>query len=355
MKKIVILAAMAAMTLASCQKNESFSFSKEEVSDAISFTTYGARMQTKATSPMDLDSLKKKGFGVFAFYNGQTEWASYTGTTPDFMKNQQVLWDETTSAWTYEPVKYWPNNPNDKVSFFAYAPYDETKVWSDNTIAYTVNSDVKKQIDLLWCAGKADQTRQADSVKFAFNHALARIGFKVKYNLHSGDTDEIDGTKTTIEVKSVTLQKKDAAAGIFYASGNLDLTATTSATWSNPTGAQSFTLSSTNKNFEDVYKKVTSTATKLNKDDSYIMIIPQKTTFDVKIIYTVKTIDTGLDAGYSLIENTITTNVPQIDFKANSSYSLNLIIGINAVEVSATVDDWTDAGSTDVEVPSVIS
>ena len=38
------------------------------------------------------------------------------------------VWDETlnsnTGGWTYSPVKYWPNNKNDKISFFAYAPYE---------------------------------------------------------------------------------------------------------------------------------------------------------------------------------------------------------------------------------------
>lgn len=40
------------------------------------------------------------------------------------MYNQAAEYDSKTSAWTYSPIKYWPNRDGDKISFFAYAPYE---------------------------------------------------------------------------------------------------------------------------------------------------------------------------------------------------------------------------------------
>ena len=40
-----------------------------------------------------------------------------------FMNNQKVTWNGSGNAWEYTPSKFWPSGANDKVSFFAYAPY----------------------------------------------------------------------------------------------------------------------------------------------------------------------------------------------------------------------------------------
>ena len=48
--------------------------------------------------------------------------------TPNFMYNQKL--EKSGGAWTYSPMKYWPGNKKDCVSFFAYAPYVDEKVTS---------------------------------------------------------------------------------------------------------------------------------------------------------------------------------------------------------------------------------
>ena len=92
-----------------------------------------------------------QGFGVLAYYTGTADCyntGSWVDKKPDFMFNQQVTY--STDHWTYTPVKFWPNEFNNryadvdasqgageetdatndaasqhggKVSFFAYAPY----------------------------------------------------------------------------------------------------------------------------------------------------------------------------------------------------------------------------------------
>lgn len=61
----------------------------------------------------------KESIGIFAYYN-QNGVAS---TTPNFMNNQQATYDASSSSWNYSPVKYWPTNANDNLSFYAYYPY----------------------------------------------------------------------------------------------------------------------------------------------------------------------------------------------------------------------------------------
>lgn len=209
MKKIFTLAAIAALVLSSCAKNETYSVSLDK--DAVSFGAYTGRVETKAgpTDDMNLDALKQHGFGVFATYSGIKDFedASLTGATNDFMFNEHVSWDGT-SAWTYSPIKYWPNPTNgqsadaQKVSFFAYAPYanpgaSETVgitgfsiAGGHNLVHYGFSNDKNTpNVDLMWGYKAKDTstdpatytinnnlTRTTDKVKFIFQHLLSKLG-----------------------------------------------------------------------------------------------------------------------------------------------------------------------------------
>ena len=130
--------------------------------NAIQFGTYVGRDAQGRASVIDTDGLKTTGFGVFAYHTA----GNYANTAkPNFMYNEKVEFNN--KAWEYTPVKYWPNNTADRVSFFAYAPYVETNaddnfVFSANntagdpTITYTVNNTVKSQEDLLWAVDATD-------------------------------------------------------------------------------------------------------------------------------------------------------------------------------------------------------
>jgi hypothetical protein len=208
MKKSIILAAVAALVLAGCAKNETFVKSYDK--DAVSFGAYSGRTITKAgtTDDMNLEALKKAdaGFGVFATY---TALADFSAADDNFMKNEKITWNGT-DAWTYSPVKYWPNPTNgqsaddQKVSFFAYAPYanptgvdGETGITGftieggHNIVNYTFAVN-KPNVDLMWGYKAKDTstnpatytvnenlTRPAttnDKVAFIFQHVLSKLG-----------------------------------------------------------------------------------------------------------------------------------------------------------------------------------
>lgn len=214
MKKSIIFAAVAAIVLAGCSKNETYVVNTEK--DAVSLGAYTGRTLTKGgiTDDMNLKALAEHGFGVFATYSGTNDFET-AGATDDFMFNQQVTSADEGSTWTYSPLKYWPNPTNgqkaddQKVSFFAYAPYADSAAIADKTygitgfsidtvttsptyghnfLSYTFSKS-KPNVDLMWGYKTKDTstdpatytinnnlTRTTDNVKFVFQHLLSKLG-----------------------------------------------------------------------------------------------------------------------------------------------------------------------------------
>lgn len=297
------LAALAAVTLTSCQKDQVINQVPQQ--NAIEFGTYlGRDAQTKA-SVTDITTLRTGGFGVFAYYTAQTPFNETDGRSSNFMYNQKVYDPtpgESETKWSYSPIKYWPNNENDKISFFAYAPYVNTtsaiEVSGSNatapTIKYTVNNDISKHIDLVYAPAHIDMTKQATSGKVSFNffHALSRIGFNVEAMVDIVNTDKTGADDnntdngsiaegTTITINSVKL------SGNFIESGILNLASSTgtasiqnSSAISNPNwtdltvnGKKTFELSTVKSNV--AVTNVTTSLQQYNSAESYLMIIPQ--------------------------------------------------------------------------------
>lgn len=117
----------------------------------------------------------------------------------DALPDAQKIKTPATYAWTYTPQKYWPNNPNDQLSFFAYAPYDETTSWDEDmnftcnvaatkfTKHYYVYPDVEDQKDMLWANPVLDVSKQTtgDQVYFQFQHLGPRLSVTTKCNLEA--------------------------------------------------------------------------------------------------------------------------------------------------------------------------
>lgn len=142
MRKVYLIAAAATM-FAACSSNDKLDVGAEPqqpVAGAevpVGFDAYTQRGVTRAgvvdeTNAAAIQAAwdgatKFGGFGVFAYYTDNNEYDQLA--TSNFMYNQHVTY--STDHWTYEPVKYWPNeygtsaisDDADKVSFFAYAPY----------------------------------------------------------------------------------------------------------------------------------------------------------------------------------------------------------------------------------------
>lgn len=209
MKRLHSLLLAVALLLSACSAEESTAdFPQGNI--PIGFS--GDVLATRATEYASAANLT--AIGVFAYFtNGEFAEAN---ATSNFMYNQPV--NQSDGTWTYSPVRYWPNNNTDRLSFFAYAPYvDEAVAGGSNpvfkgkvetgfpTLTYTVPSAEANQTDLLAAVPLMNNSYQANNgtVKFQLKHALTKVSVYVKSN------DDVAGKKVTAfsiaGVKSGTL------------------------------------------------------------------------------------------------------------------------------------------------------
>ena len=248
-------------------------------------------------------------------------------------------------TWTYDNTKYWPTEGH--IDFLAYAPYaDKTALNTTldgkmtSCINFTVENTVTKQKDLLWANAK-DQTKANNSgakkVEFTFNHALAKIGYKVKL--------KDDYKNVTIKLKKITLagSTTEPTKKAFYTKGTIDLSKTSSDAelWTKPTSAEK-------QNFDwfSGDKSVTSTS-ESNPDTDYLFVIPQdfSNTDELYVIveYTIQNGST--ETMTSTVSSKLTKN-----FLQGKAYTINLTIGLTPIEFNADVTGWVD-DNTIPEIP----
>ncbi len=233
-----------------------------------------------------------KKIGVFG-YSHEGAYATTASTLfPNYFLNQSVIKPTGSAVWSYPGTpRYWPLNEDTKLSFFAYAPFvdvEDTFTLLPSavsqtvtpTIAYTVPSDIYKQVDLLW-SNAFDQVYSTNSgvVEFEMDHALARLDFLVKLN------DAEKGRPYVMQISEITV-KNVVGAGtldLAKAKGDADLWDVTypdaDADWSSytltpSTGLASLTLDARNETpapgETDPYN-----FTKIIAADHCLMLIPQ--------------------------------------------------------------------------------
>lgn len=298
----------------------------------------------------------------------------------------------------------------DHLSFFAYAPYvtpsdngtgaitgategitalTGNAAQGDPKVSYTVASDPAKSVDLLWgvsntaswvnvtgtalnlTVGKPYidliKPKTGQNVSFNFKHALTRLGLTVQ-----GAFDQKDPGGTLKDAK-ITVAKVEITGDNFAAKGVLNLNNTTAGeplwdTSATDAGTLSLTLEGDNlnetiKDAGDVkaasqQEGVTATQKNLLKDNTYFMFIPGTATtampLKVKITYYTTTDDPNLATGYTRVENVITKSISATDglkFEAGKAYTLNLVLGMTSVKVTATVANWDTGSDTQVDLP----
>lgn len=259
----VALGAALMLLAAGCGKNEILSGGESDI--PMQFRTYSAgNIAGKVSTATKADaSLVEPGettlpagstFGVFAFYQ-EGVMDSYTGAwddfatknwKPDYMFDQDVDFDGTD--YTYTPIRYWPSNSENTISFWAYYPYNAyrpaepsnspLKFYDSNDASYdassiglpvaeyTVDTDPDKQKDIMFAALQKDKTYYNTTdgiVPLTFSHALALVEFV----LAEGTNAEI----TSFEVTNL------------YWKGTCSNPGATPIVWTGQTDAGNFTLS----------------------------------------------------------------------------------------------------------------
>ena len=343
-KKIFMgIAAVAALTLVSCSSDDLNSLSdNSSKNEAISFDGYLGRSAVSVNgsrgSVLGLNALKGEngGFGVFGHYNeaNDIEFGS------NWFDNVKVTYSSTDTKWTYDPVQYWL--PQGHIDFLAYAPYDSkynSQVTKDNQkLEFTVDSDIKKQKDLLW-ANATNQTKANKTVTFTFKHALAKIGYTVKTN--------VVGSGTTITLNKITLAGSDdgTSKAAFYTSGTIDLSKANGASdlWTNQNGKQNFPWFTESQS-------LISTSTFNNPETDYLFVIPQNFSTGTDELYVIVDYTITYNTGVTkTMKNTVYQKLEQ-EFKQGKAYTINLTIGLTPIDFDAEVTPWTDTDNTNTDI-----
>ena len=374
--------ALSALAIAGCSQNEITEISPE-ANPEVGFSVFtGTQTKGTITDNTGTTGIQTTGFGVLAYYTGTDDFGSgsHASPTPNFMWNQKV--EYKSSAWSYTPLKYWPNTAGEKISFFAYAPYADTQsaASSSNGIELTAatatgypkitfhwnTTTPSAGVDLV--ATNAAQTggdktinltKQTAAVPFKFKHVLSRANFWAKLDGSVKDSE----TKVFIKVVKLlgtSIEAPSAAnnSSKFY----------TKATYKWEDGTWDYTggtlqaaaveldgdiLNKANPNFGSgsAYTTssvaVTATAASMFKANQYLFLIPPAVngiaaSTDIRILltYDVVTLDTKLDGGKSVIEAKSVVSLPNETLKGGSAYKYVFTIGLEGVKVSADVENW---------------
>lgn len=350
MRKSLFIAAMAAMTLASCSENKSI---ETDAPGAIQFGSFVGQ-STKAATPLNTGT-----FGVFGYYTGEDAFSA--AATPNFMFNQKV---EYTTAWTYSPIKYWPNNDGEKVSFIAYRPHtvggeaNYQLTWEGGfsntstglpTAKFVVESTAATQTDLMFSKLIENQVKTENAIKFNFGHALTQVNFDAKL------AAELAETFTSVVIDEVTISGT-------YNTGTLDLakfrTATDPATVWNTTGQTAVPFIVTLKDEADVTFKKADAMTAKPINDGACYLLPQNLPADAKITikYRVITTDANLGSGNSTISNVKEVAISGADANAkvwniNQRIKYTLTISLTEVTVDAEEEEWLPEEGEDEVIP----
>lgn len=175
--------------------------------------------------------------------------------------------EETTqngSYWFTSSNAKWPLDGS--VSFYAYAPYNETSlslqgsddVVKNKTIRYTANTDFSKQPDLIVAKRESyafTSSTANKAVDLSFSHALTAITFSIS-------ADMIPGTVKSIEVSGVCGQ------------GDYNLSNASWASLATPSSTYTITLNASVKAGE---------SQALTDNTSALMMIPQNLGADAKV------------------------------------------------------------------------
>ena len=88
------------------------------------YTTQPTRSSAAYSAEQGLGA--EQSIGVYAYLHDNSTWSDEA--VPNFMWNQQATCEEKGGNFNYSPLKYWPNEVNDKVSFMAYFPYTDPAI-----------------------------------------------------------------------------------------------------------------------------------------------------------------------------------------------------------------------------------
>lgn len=372
MKTKVLTIAVAALLTAGCSQNEVTDVNPDS-HPAIGFDAYTG-VPTRGTDT-NLTSLKDNtngNFGILAYYTGAQKWTDAgTNAVPNFMYNEKVYY--STNVWKYDNLKYWPNNEDHWLTFFAYGPYEAAPDAGTNkgitisgktekgipyiNFSLTPADKIEQMVDLV-VAHKNDEryTDNSGTVNFKFGHILSKVSFKVQLK------EALTNTKIFVR-KLEILGKTNNGNSAFYTKAKY-----ANLHWSYedaniPDGDFSLakvlnTANITEKGYNRDAIEVTTDAKPLFKDSHSLFLIPVKDSeqegattgttskgeIQVRLTYDLATPDQNNAELYLTSETEAIVDLPVGALKLGTAYVYTFKLGLKPVNISVDgeITDWTD-------------
>ena len=324
-----------------------------EDSASISFdTSWGKDVQTRGNE-MVYHSIHEIGIFAKTKSDGDDWQDGKSFDDPSFfMDNVNFLrtWvseKKDWSDWDYTPHHYWPENENQKINFFAYAPRrDNASLNLEDNHVRLYHSTSEENVDLVWACSsnqnKSTVSKSGNKVELQFKHSLAKISFRI------GLSESLDSLGAQVILKSVKLcANSDGTGGVFIDGGYLNLATgewklddkespRKVYTWTPETDTNNkkdFLLSSDKINYKNIPITVS--------NESYLFILPQTKNLEFYLIvdYVLKHAD-GMEE--QLQTKGLVNSKHFMEFVARKAYNFVLNIPLNRiqVDVDTKVEEW---------------
>jgi len=343
--------------------------SEGKLGDALSmdFSCYTSKATTsRANSNYIIDGTNTttipngNSIGVFSFYQGPTKWDDITSHVASFMNNQQMMakTSNNTVSFTYSPTKYWPSNPNDKLSFFAYYPWnnlsngsldigvENIEDASKMCLRFNVKDNPSDQVDLMLSDLIKDKTYQDTNnegkINFNFHHILSFVNIKLI----------IDDN-----MKSIAKLKVNSAiiSGLYNAG-------TCHPSYDQSSGKTIFAwtpyFKTGTSDQQYVLDASALSSTTSNQTGNILLMVPQQLSTNVvfTINYDIIFVDNNGNEKYKYTnneQNVVLKNTGNItDWLPGKKYTYTFTIGLKPIKMDATTDEWSNSGyDTDVNGP----
>jgi len=341
-----------------------FSTDVEEPTDDETETRVATAYDTSGGIPQD------GSIGVYAYYHDNSNWATdFAAVTmkPNYMLNQQATNTQPGSYYSYSPLKYWPNESGDKVSFFAYFPYTAsaddsgnsanpanpsltgiTPLLTENTAAlpsyaFTVKDAPANQVDFLVSKVVTDRAKGSlsDRVHFQLWHATSKVLVSVIV------TDALRRQLAYYKIDCIEFTH-------LYNTGTLSYTDGNTFGWGSQSGDQSYTFT---QGEPQLLLPQTLPGTSEIQMDYSLTFNTDGTVYTYDGTGEVKATDkyTYSITGAHVQLNTVPVGSPITQWLPNHVYHYIIRLGADGIDFTATVVDWGEEvtiSDINVEEPS---
>lgn len=334
MKKVLAFAAVVAMVLTGCVKNEVIEPELEIDFNAVNYKAQTGRAEVygplAGTTYDDAEH-----FGAFAFHDTDAWSATDASYNPAVYMDNVEIWLDAAKWKNHTKPYFWPKTG--QLSFVCYSPY----AFGTGTVGasatkgvtftgFTTTNDLSKQVDLMTMDVLKDQTKAGAEVEAAFKHILSQVVFTVapKENLSAYVTKL---TLDKLVLKAVKSVGNYASTDATVANGS----------WNNVIEPIDYTFATA--------MDVDHTNTAAVAVGNPAIVIPQACeNYIVEVGYTI----TYIGGAKDVVDTGNTLKISTAKWEKGNKYTYNLQIGLGdeILFTPSISTDWTNGGDNTIAI-----